>query len=120
MGESEQLPLEAPLPAKASKGLSVRTKQKKQKRAKSPRPAREDSEGESVKGKMSSAYKGFSDADPERLFGEHGGADSGRMMTEEQARMLVHRERLKTAGTLPSRGGTAAQKRIQKELSEWE
>lgn len=68
---------------------------------------------ESVKGKVSNDYKGFTDADLERRFGAHGSSSAGGLMSEEQALALIKKEKAKVGHT------GSAFKRVQREREEW-
>lgn len=69
---------------------------------------------ESVKGKVSTANKGMTDADLERRFLAQERQDRGSLMTEEQVLRMIRREKTER----PAAG--SASRRIQKELAEWE
>lgn len=68
---------------------------------------------ESVKGKVSHANKNFTDADLERRFPVQESRRDGSLMTEEEARRMVKKEK-------QERGAAgSASRRVQRELAEW-
>jgi len=69
---------------------------------------------ESVKGKVSHAYKGFTDADLERRFGARMEASSSALMSEEEALAMINKEKKEKGSHLP-----AASRRVQREAAEW-
>lgn len=71
---------------------------------------------ESVKGKVSLANKGMTDADLERRFLMQDSRNSGSLMTEEQVLKMIRREKTDKGGA--SNEGSAA-RRVQRELAEW-
>merc|ERR1719433_380624 len=68
---------------------------------------------ESVKGKVSNANKGFTDADLEKRFGPRESASSNSLMTEQEVLAMMKKDR---KGKPES---DWAMRRAQKELAEW-
>lgn len=76
-----------------------------------------------IKGKVSTANKGMTDADLERRFSQQqqdsqSSAGDGSLMTEEQVLMIIRREKAER-GAGGERGGASASRRVQRELDEW-
>lgn len=70
---------------------------------------------ESVKGKVSTANRNFTDADLERRFSMQENQGHGSLMTEEEVLRMIKKEK-------QERGGAAtgsASRRVQRELAEW-
>mmetsp|Transcript_63756 Transcript_63756/g.120699 ORF Transcript_63756/g.120699 Transcript_63756/m.120699 type:complete len:371 (+) Transcript_63756:100-1212(+) len=67
---------------------------------------------DSVKGKVSNAYKGFTDADLERRFGFSQAGSGGGLMSEEQVLAMINKEKRE-------KNPVAAARRIQREQAEW-
>lgn len=78
---------------------------------------------ESVKGKVSTANKNYTDADLQRRFQMFGGDDShgASLMTEEQVLRMIRKEKQERGigGSSGANSGAAA-RRVQRELDEWE
>lgn len=70
---------------------------------------------DSVKGKVSTANRNFTDADLERRFSLPTHQGQGSLMTEEQVLRMIQKEKKDRGGTA---AGSAA-RRVQRELAEW-
>jgi len=68
---------------------------------------------ENIKGMVSNNYKGFTDADLERRFQLPDSGSKGSLMTEEQVRQMINKER-------GEKNSAATQRRIQREQAEWQ
>jgi len=70
---------------------------------------------ESVKGKVSTANRNFTDADLERRFSMQEAQGHGSLMTEEEVLRMIKKEKQERGG--PAQG--SASRRVQRELAEW-